>query len=222
MKKIIIILIIVVIAGGGVWYFLRGKSVIAPRDKYPATIDRHLKPDDQKRIEGQIADLVKQIGGKRDVAELDLWITLGNYRDIIGDLAGAEAAFTTGTELNAASYVLWANVAGVREERGNITGAEGAYRKAIDLQSNPSIIVKYADFLYNHFSDRTDDYEKVLQNGVSQFGQLPEFIGALAQFYETQGRYDEAISHYRVLVPENPAVKTDIARVEREKEAARK
>ncbi len=220
MKKIIFFLIIILILflAGLFEYRQIQKSKTNQTPQFKTAIDRNLKPEDQKRLQEKITEILTKIGNDRQIEDLESWIELANYRSILGDLASAEETLKIALELNSLNYVAWGNLASVREERGDLGGAEDAYRKAIDLMPIAVFYVKYTDFLKNNFfPERIDDYESLLKIAVARFGQLPEFIGALAIFYEEQGRFEEALSHYRVLLPENPERQKDINRVEEKK-----
>lgn len=217
MRNIVIGIILVgAVIGGGIWWQQSQNHV--PGTPYPELVtwvDRGIDAANRARLEARVELLIEKIGGDRDIADLDNWIELGNTKNILGDLAGARAAYETALELNALNYVSWGNLGDTLSEMGDLAGAEAAYRKALDLVGLALYYEKYANFLHR-FPDRKDDYENLLKLAVERLGQRPEFIGALAAFYETEGRLLEAQSHLEVLVrlvPDNEGARRDLERV---------
>lgn len=220
--NLIIILIItlvvvgLVVVGGLLW---KNKSDNGePTPELRTWTDRGIDEENQRRLEGRISEIIERIGNDRDITDLNLWIDLGSFRFILGDLAGARDAFVVATELNELNYLSWGNLGDVLAEMNDLAGAEKAYRKAIELVDNEMYYEKYANFLQTYFPDRKTDYENILLTAVRAVGQEPQFLARLAVFYEAEGRLEEAKSHLEVLhglAPDEQGVLKDLERVNR-------
>ncbi|MBI4280771.1 tetratricopeptide repeat protein [Candidatus Uhrbacteria bacterium] len=215
-KKILLILIIIAAAGAGgaiLYQKLRTKN-----QELKTYIERNVPAEYRARLETGIREMQERIGGDRDIKDLNLWIDLGGYHYILGNLAEARASFETALKLNQLNYVAWGNLGDTLAEMGDLAGAEAAYRKTLELTDLPLYYEKFALFLEQYFPQDKKRYENLLLAAVAATGQRPEFIARLAAFYEEEGRLLEAKSHLEVLIQvaeDNQTAKKDLQRVER-------
>lgn len=219
MKKYLIPIIILLFVGGVTAGIIVNRTEKREKRKELISwVDRGLSEDDKTRVEAKITEITDKIGGDRDAHDLNLWLDLGNWKSILGDLAGARDAFRTATDLNQFSHLSQYDLGVVLEEMNDLAGAEKAYLKALELDAQEQYFVKYADFLEEHYPERTADYENLLQGAVQKLGQKSWIIARLATFYEAQGRLEEAKSHLEVLIrlePDDASIKKDLERVEK-------
>ncbi|MDP3985435.1 MAG: hypothetical protein Q8P82_01605 [bacterium] len=203
---------VVIIAGGaGGWYAYQKNK--APQ--LVTSVDREIEEDDRVRIEATIAEIVAKIGDDRETKDFNLWIELGNYKNILGDLSGAAVAYRIAVELDTTSPVAYSNLAGVLTEMKDVAGAEAAYKTVIEMAPIEGYFDKYAEFLKEN--DRKEDYEKLLLNAIIKIGQQPSLVSRLAVFYESEGRLEDAKTFYEILLkllPDDENTKQDLKRVE--------
>ena len=223
MKRSIVIGAIVVVLVAAIGLAVQ-RALTKPPDvpalKLITSVDRGIDAVHKKQIEDKISEIKTKIGDRHDIKDIELWLGLGTYQNLLGDLAAARATFETTLTLNQLNYVAWGDLADTLAEMHDLPGAERAYRKAIDESNGlESFYTKYASFLHDHYRARTKDYENLLLEAVHADGQTPGLIESLAQFYEDEGRLAEAKSHFELLVqlaPDNVGAKQDLARVTQE------
>lgn len=209
MKKKIILTIVVfaVIIAGGVFFSLTRKN--DDLTDLVTFVDRGLTTEFQAKLLAQIAndkaEIGDRIGDKKSMEDLEHWIGIGGTYYVLGNLAEARSATLEALDLNPVNYVAWGNLGDILSEMGDLDGAEHAYQKAMEFNPIPAYYTKYADFLRDRFTDRLSDYEAVLKDAVQKFGQEPEYISRLAELYMKQGRYQEAVAHYEVLLSLTPS-----------------
>lgn len=204
MKKTVLLLIIVaaiIVAG---WYAVRRPSTNEDLQGLLTFVDRQIPPEHQVRLTTDIARMREEIGDRvgeaKSMEDLDRWINIGNLYFVLGNLREARAALREAVDLNPVNYVAWGNLGDTLAEIGDLEGAREAYKKAIEFSNLTVYLLKYADFLRAKFPDDHAEYERVLLGAVAARGQQPEFISRLADFYMEQGRYQDAVTHYEVLL----------------------
>jgi tetratricopeptide (TPR) repeat protein len=219
MKKLLsLIVLVVVVVVGWSWYQEYGTGQ-GSTTGLQTFVDREIPPEHQARLTADIARMRAEIGDRigenKSMEDLDRWINIANLQYVLGQLSAARETLLETVDLNAVNYVAWGNLGDVLTEMQDREGARAAYQKAVEYSNTGQYILKYADFLRDYASDEPEEYERVLKNAVEVRGQRAEFISRLANFYMEEENYEEAVTHYEVLlglVPEDTNIQRDLAK----------
>lgn len=218
---------IAIVILGSVWAWRTAQTnAPSPSEPSPQTIvdlvDRGLSVEESASLRDQITTLEAQIAenetnGKRDISQV---LQLGNLYYQLGDLKTATSWYQNILSTNPSDAPSLENMGQTMLEAGDYAGAERAWKAAINIEAYEPIYIGLADLIDQHFPERTAETQGILETAIANLGQTPGLLIRLAQWYEAQGKLDEAISHYEVahrLSPKSASIADELDRLKRER-----
>lgn len=191
---------IVALAGFAIWE-RQHRSTGSSSGSFRTVVDRGLTPEMKTQFEER---LVTQLGeikkieneGKRDISQ---YLVLGNLYYSLGRLGEAADAYRNILSTNPNDSPALQNLGQALLEEGDKAGAEDNWRKALLVEPEESYFLRLANLMAEQAPARSVEDERILlESAVATLGQTPGLLYRLGEWYERQGRYEEAISHYKV------------------------
>lgn len=217
---------------GGVWawrtLFLEpGPNPDVEPTAVVSQVERGLSEEEKQSLRDRISTMETQVNdneanGARDISVI---LSLGNLYYELGELEVAASWYRNILTTNPADAPALENLGQVLSEAGDYAGAEQSWRAALDIEAYEPIYLALADLIDQRFPERTAQVQGILEVGIANLGQTPGLLIRLAQWYESQGMLDEAISHYEVarqLAPKDERIVEEISRLKQERSAASK
>lgn len=207
--------IALVALGGFAFWEYQNRSSVSPGSSgstIRTIVDRGLTPEVEtqfeERLTAQLAEIKSvESAGKRDVS---LYLALGNTYYSLGRLGEAVDAYRNILSTNPNDPPALQNLGQAQLEQGDLAGAEDNWRKALRVEPDEGFFLRLATLIADQTPPRPIEDERILlESSVSTLGQTPSLLYRLGQWYERQGRLEEAISHYKVslqLQGEDPAL----------------
>ena len=185
----------------------------------PTSLDSGVFEVARDHIEG-IADDISA-----DPFNYDLWVELGNYRNIISDHARAREAWEYASLIRPTQATAFVNLGNLYEqEHGDYVKAEEYYLIALELAPEVSGSYMRLFDLYRFFyKDKQDQAPVILTQGLEQFPDDLEFLVQLARYYVGVNSNQEAKGYYEraIVVAENFGESATVASLENELRALR-
>lgn len=133
------------------------------------------------------------------------YITLATYNRQLGEYAAARRAIEQALDMAPADRRAWTILGDIAANMGDAETAEYAYLAAQEIASDEAVYVKLASLYRGDLADeRYHLIEELYQEAIRQHGQLGMFMTRLAEWYEDEGRYQDAIDHLEVVLSQNP------------------
>ncbi len=171
-----------------------------PRHVLRETVDRGLSPDMKKQFETKLEETLAEIkktesAGGRDISQ---YLVLGNAYYSLGRLGEAASAYRTILSTNPNDAPSLQNLGQAELEMGDEAGAEDSWSRSLRIDQNEDYYIRLANVIDTYAPRRPEDVRKTLENGITAIGQTYGLLYRLAQWYEKQGEWDSAASHYEV------------------------
>ncbi|MFA6254854.1 MAG: tetratricopeptide repeat protein [Patescibacteria group bacterium] len=221
-KKIqsLIALVILLGAVGFLAYYYWPKSGVPVEENNLfefKVVDQNLADWQKKEYQERFDKAVSSLNENPD--QLDGWLELGMIKKHLGDYKGAEAAWFKAGEYRPSNSISFNNLADLyinfTKEYDKV---EPVIRKAIENSMGEE---KNAMFYRNFFSFYLDNLkdpkkaEEILLEGIKN-NPRSDLMALLANFYQSQGRTEEAIDYYRQhleIYPDDEIVKQEIQKL---------
>lgn len=156
------------------------------------------------RISMTQAALAAQQDAYGDDFDWDLYFDIAADANQIGDLVAQREAYEDLLALNPISYIAWGNYARVLTFMGDYDAAKEAHYKALELNASVQHFRDYIGFLQAYEPDSDQEILEMLKLGVEVHGQTRWFMAELAQWYMERGDCENALSHYKVAIANDP------------------
>lgn len=158
---------------------------------------------------------------KESPDQLDGWLELGMIKKYLGDYKGAEAAWFKAGEYRPKNSISFNNLADLyinfTKEYDKV---EPVIRKAIEnSMSEEKNAMFYRNFFYFYLDNLKDlkKAEEIILEGIKN-NPKSDLLAVLANFYQSQGRINEAVDYYRQhlkIYPDDEIVKQEIQKLSR-------
>ncbi len=167
---------------------------------FKTMVDRGLSDADkamlQKKIDDQLAAIdATEKSGKHDITQ---YLLLGNLYYEIGDLAKSEDAYQAILKTNPNDAPSLENLGQDQLESGDYAGAELSWEAAMKSEPDEDYFIRIADLIDQHLPNQRASIGPLLDNAVATLGQTSGLLYRLGEWYEENGQYEEAMSHYQV------------------------
>lgn len=210
---IFILAVLVLVASGLAWKFnwLKVINSGSSEDNFITYVDRGFQGDDKATLEQKIADQENKLATDPEFAkDLSQWLTLGNMKYQLGDLAGAKEVYETHILADhPADGAALENLAQTLYEMQDYEGAELRWRAALSVNPWEVTYLKLVDLIANKFPERQNEIQSILEEAIVNLGQTPGLLRRLGDWYADNGQYDRALSHYEVakqLAPDDTTI----------------
>jgi len=174
-----------------------------PQQTIIPTVDRGLSEEDMAAQRQKITELEVQIAQAPE-RDISLILQLGNLHYGIGELAVAVENYDDILSTNPNDAPALENKGQAQLEMGDYIGALESWQKALAVSPFEVTYLRVANLIDEHFEGEEENVRLVLENGITNLGQTPGLLKRLGQWYESQGMYAEAISHYKVALQLDP------------------
>lgn len=162
-------------------------------------VDRNLDPDVKAEFELKIQTLEAAMNSdSQAAADVGQMLQLANLKYAYGDLAGSKEWYEKILALHPEDDAANENLGQTLLEMGDYAGAESHWREALKTNQSETTYIRIADLIAEHFPDRQAEIQPFLEDAIATIGQTPGLLVRLGQWYEANGQYDEALSHYHV------------------------
>ncbi|NBS41416.1 tetratricopeptide repeat protein [bacterium] len=186
------------------------------------TVDRGMSEEQLQMFRDRIVTIEATVNdneanGTRDISVI---LSLANLYYEMGELDTAATWYENILKTNPNDAPALENLGQDLIEQGDYSGAEAAWRKALDIEAYEPIYLKLADLIDERFPERTAQVQGVLETAIANLGQTPGLLTRLGQWYASQGKLDEAISHYEVahqLAPKDESIAAELEALKRER-----
>lgn len=168
------------------------------------------------------ADVEKLTGllGKGTYDDYDLYLGIGNDKNLLGDGKGAYDAYNRSIAIHPAKGLAYTNLGHLFDELGAYQTAADAYAKAVAVE--PGVLQYHLERL-RFLTERLPNDAARIQAGFTdaskQFGDIAQVLKIEAVWLTNQGRYADAISAWKRVELLSPGAATstidaEIARLE--------
>jgi len=220
-RLILIIAVVVLVVSGVAWKFNLFKTkqvVVSNGEVFLTYTDRGLNSDDRTKLEQKISDLENSLTNDPELAkDLFQWLTLGNLKYQLGDLAGAKETYETKILADyPADAAALENLGQTLYEMQDYEGAELRWRAAISVNPWEVTYLKLVNLIAEKFPNRQQEIQGILEEAIANLGQSAGLLIRLGDWYADNGQYDRALSHYQVakqLAPEDSSINEKITEV---------
>ncbi|MFA6131753.1 MAG: hypothetical protein WC702_01630 [Patescibacteria group bacterium] len=220
-KGVIFIIAVLVLAVSGLSWKLglfNNEIIVSPEDNFLYYIDRGFNEGDKATLEQKISELENKLATDSELAkDISQWLTLGNMKYQLGDLAAAKEIYETKILADhPADGAALENLGQTLFEMQDYEGAELRWRAAISVNPWEVTYLKLVDLIYNKFPDRQKEIQSILEEAIANLGQTPGLVRRLGDWYADNEQYDRALSHYKVvkqLSPDDETINEKIAEV---------
>ncbi len=189
-------------------------------------VDRNLDPDVKAEFEVRISTLEAAMQSDSTLAnDIGEMLQLANLKYAYGDLAGAKEWYEKILATHPNDAPAHENLAQTLLEMGDYAGAETHWRAALTTNPYEVTYIKLADLIRDHFPERQAEIQTLLEDAIATLGQTPGLLVRLGQWYEANGDYESALSHYHVakqLSPDDTSIDILIDEAEAARRAASK
>ncbi|PJA47384.1 hypothetical protein CO172_01720 [Candidatus Uhrbacteria bacterium CG_4_9_14_3_um_filter_36_7] len=214
-----VIALVILVVIGLVWNFERKQPDSTLVDIELTTwVDRGLTKEAQENLEKRRSDLENSMAYDETIAnDISKMLTLGNLYYSLGDLASAKQWYESILSDYPNDAPAHENLGQTLKEMGDFKGAESHWNQAIVLNPYDLTYIKLADLIEEYFPDRRKEIQILLEEAIASLGQTRSLLIRLGNWYETQGDYERAISHYKVALqmdPENESLRELIKETE--------
>jgi len=182
-------------------------------------VDQNLADWEKRKYQERFDKVVPIL--KENPDQLDGWLELGMIKKHLGDYQGAEAAWLKAGEYRPKNSVSFNNLADLyinfTKEYDKV---EPVIRKAIEnSMGEQKNAMFYRNFFYFYLDNLKDPKkaEEILLEGIKN-NPKSDLLAVLANFYQSQGRIDEAIDYYRQhlkIYPDDETVRQEIQKLTR-------
>ncbi|MBI4599193.1 tetratricopeptide repeat protein [Candidatus Uhrbacteria bacterium] len=188
-----------------------------PGSAFAALIDRGLDSAGKAELELRIQTLEAAMREDTEASEdISNMLQLGNLKYAYGDLAGAKEWYERILADHPRDAPALENLGQALYEMGDVTGAEARWRAAIVVNSYEPTYLKLADLIDERLPEKRSEIGHILEEAIATLGQTPGLLARLGAWYEAQGLYAQALSHYEIalqLDPDDAALKVRIDEV---------
>lgn len=222
-KIIAAALVIAILGGYWAWSASTPSTPLTPlQPSFVTFVDRGMSEEQIQVFRDRIAEFEtmaadNETNGTRDISVI---LSLGNLYYTIGELETAAHWYNEILRTNPDDSPAFENLGQVQLEMGDFAGAEVSLRKAADIAAYEPTYIKLADLIEEHFPERTNEVQGILETAIANIGQTSGLLVRLGRWYADQGMLDEAISHYQVasqLDPDDQAIKAELNDLKRER-----
>ena len=190
-----------------------GGAALAPDLRAPLVISQDMSPEAQTILRGKFADA--QIAVAKDPKNFQALITLGTWRKMAGDYAGAAADWNYAAALYPKDASVYDNLGSLYQDfLKDHAKAEAAYLTAIknrpaDLNAYRSLYALYTDYGYK--AD-TNAGEQILKQGIAANPKAADLQVLLARYYAAHKNPAAARTEYdSAITAAKAAGQTDVA-----------
>jgi len=221
-------LIVFGLAGYLLWISFLPVSPPSPSESpLIAFVDRGISEEQLQTFHDRIVEFeitVKdnETNGARDISAI---LSLGNLYYQIGDLETAAKWYREILRTNPKDGAALENLAQAQIEMGDWEGADASLRAAVNVSAYEPSYIKLADLIDEHFPERRDEIQVILETAIANLGQTPGLLSRLGRWYADRGMLDEAISHYQVahqIDPDDQAIENTLDELRKARSAASK
>lgn len=218
-RPVIAVIAIVIVLIVGALVYRRDHGSARPVPVFKTQVDRGLSPENQivmqKKIDDQKALIAEtEKNGPRDISQ---YLILGNFQYGIGDLAEAAKTYRVILQALPNDAPSLQNLGQVQSEAGDYAGAEISWRASLKSEPDAGYYLRIADLIDQHVPERRGDIGALLEDAIRSVGQTQNLVYRLGQWYEQQGKFTEALSHYGVayqLSGQDPSIKQTMDEVQ--------
>ncbi len=147
--------------------------------------------------------------GKGQYDNYDLYIGIGNDANLIGNGKGAYNAYNHSIAIYPNKGLAYVNLAHLMDELGAYHTAVDAYAKAVAVE--PTVLeyhLEQLDYLTRQFPKDTALVLAAFTVANKQFGDSASILAIEAQWFESQGRYADAVKAWQTVEALSPANRT--------------
>jgi tetratricopeptide (TPR) repeat protein len=209
-RQIATVVGVIILAAVGIFFWQERAGQDKPGRVLTYQVDRGLETADRERLLSDIENKKKQIAESPQL-NISLILELGNLYYGLGDLAAAVREYQDILATNPTDAAALENSGQAYMEIGDYEAAETAWRQA--LLSNPYELtyLRLAELLTDKMPEKQAEALPVLEQGIASLGQQFSLMLALADWYKDNGRLQEALSHYEIVLKLDPKNK-EVAR----------
>jgi len=172
-----------------------------------------------KQAEADI-DRLSGLLGEGQYDDYDLYLGIGNDRDLLGDGKGAYQAYNRATAIHPKKGLAYTNLGHLFDQLGGYHTAADAYAKATAVE--PGVLTYHQmrlSFLTMRFPKDTARITAALADSVKVFGDTAPILAIEARWLSDVGRYADAIKAWetaKMLSPgkDTTAIDAEIARLQ--------
>lgn len=230
-KKILVwylfpLLLLIVILG--ILFAQRPKKTAMQETEPPVLtewVDRGLSQEMAQDYEKRIGELEQLLQTDEQAAkDISQILILGNLKYGYGDLVGAKETYEKILSTHPADAPAHENLGQTLQEMGDYKGAEQHWIAAIASSPYVPTYLKLADLWDTHFPEKHVQIQSLLEDAIATLGQNPNLLIRLGNWYQQEGDYERAISHYEVafkIDPTNIGLQTLIEETRNEAQKAK-
>lgn len=223
MKKILLSIgiLLIIIIGGFLWMSGQGEYQSSRENEERMRIRKEelgrVNPDLLAKLEKNIEAL--EIKVRENPKDSGAWFELGTSRYQLGDYEGSEEALKRAVELDTVSINALHNLGVLYQDQANYKRAEEVFREMVRRHPNlPDGYIRLAELYRPGNYKESGEEEKILLLGLRAMEKNTILLLALAEYYERNKLYDQALTTYQKILsldPPNAArIEEEIARLE--------
>lgn len=208
-RSALLMAIAVLVAVGIFWY---SETIHEPAKpvELVLTVDRGMdeatRAQFESRIQAELDAMAADPAAAEDISQI---LSLGILYYTVGDLGAAKAEFEKILARFPNDAPAHENLGQTLLEMGDGAGAEAHWRTALAISPYEQTYLKLVDYLYEFHPERVNEIQGILEDAIANLGQSANLLVKLGGWYEQDGQYDRALSHYKVakqLEPDNESI----------------
>jgi len=198
--RITTIAIALAVVGFVVWQTTSQNSDLLGNDYPGFTNQKDVEIDAPTRAQWETQLKTAQGRLESNPDDLDIIMDISFWQSQLGLYADSRRNIEYVIEKNPINAAAWTMLGDVSNKMGDYDTAESAWTKSLTLAVDGNIFRKIEKLWRAHFPGRYEDIVTLYEDAIALDGQKPNYLSRLVFWYEENEKWDEAMSHQKVLV----------------------
>jgi tetratricopeptide (TPR) repeat protein len=211
-KALVLIAILILLVLGFLWY-RQGLPGSGRSESFSPVVDRgFMTPEDEQYAQSLIEKAERELAESEE-RDLTLILIAGNAHFTYGNLAEAIRYYDDILSTHPSDAPALENKGQALYDGGDYKGAKEAWHSALLSDPRENTYLRLARLYTNELSEESDRTLPLLEEAIATRGQTVPLMLSLANWYRDNNQYEEAISHYKIVLqldPENSDVAEQI------------